>query len=72
MIFFFNLAEYLVMMVWFKNLCVTTVQTARMKCTVFAYDKMAGKMQQNLDGCNRNQEFVAILNAMTIMFLRIL
>lgn len=43
---FFDLAEYLVMVVWFKNLCVTTVQTAGMKCTVCAYDKMAGNMQK--------------------------
>lgn len=33
---FFDLAEYSEMVVWFKNLCVTTVQRARMKCTVFA------------------------------------
>lgn len=69
---FFDLAEYLVMVVWIENLHATTVQTARMKCAVFAYDKMAGNMQQNVHGCNHSQGFLAILNAMTVVFLRIL
>lgn len=60
------------MVVWIKNLHATTVQTARMKCSMFAYDRMAGNMQQKMYGCNHNQEFIAILNAMTDMFLRIL
>lgn len=57
---FFHLAEYLVMLLaWFKNLCVTTVQATRIKC---AYNKMAGNMQQDLDGYNHNQKFSCNIN----------
>lgn len=55
---FFDLSEYLVMVAWFKNLSVTAVRTARMKGTVFAYAKMGGNMQQNVDGCNHDEELL--------------
>lgn len=55
---FFDLAEYSVTVAWFKNLSVTTLRTAIMKCTVLVYAKMSGNMQQNVDGCNHNQELL--------------